>query len=121
MEIKIDKGLVQRISRLMMRMVPFLPVPEMDDLFSYIRRSQTDFDKQVREAVQALHNTSELVSTLQQRVEERMTKLQTLREEHDKYSELAKMFLVVTHSHSNRAAISEISQTWSVTPAAIAG
>ena len=89
MEIKIDKGLVQRISRLMMRMVPFLPVPEMDALFAYIRRSQTDFDRQVSEAVQALHNTSELVSTLQQRVEERMAKLQAVREDHERYSQLA--------------------------------
>jgi hypothetical protein len=31
------------------------------------------------------------------------------------------LFLVVTHSHSNRAAISEMSQTWPIAPTAIAG
>jgi len=71
-----------------------LPVPggpQVYDMLASIRKSQTDFDKQVAEAVEALHNTSALVAKLQQGVEERMAKLQQLRQEHDRYSELAQI------------------------------
>ncbi len=61
------------------------------DLLSDIKSRQRDFDTQVTEAVQSLRNTSTLISELQNGVEERMTKLQELRQEHDRYSQLAQI------------------------------
>jgi len=55
------------------------------------RNSQTDFDQQVTEAVNALQNTSALVTTLQQGVKDRMAKLEELKKEHEKYSQLAQI------------------------------
>ncbi len=56
-----------------------------------IQTSQTAFDQQVTEAVAALQNTSALVATLQQGVTERMARLEELKKEHDKYSQLAQI------------------------------
>src|ERR1019366_5627181 len=88
---KIDNRTRDNLWKLFLRTVPFVPAPEIYDLLHNIRRSQTDFDQQVTEAVEGLHKTSELVATLQKGVEERMAKLQEVRQEHDKYSELAQI------------------------------
>lgn len=77
--------------RVFLRTIPLIPGPELFDLVVGIKRSQTDFDKQVAEAVEALGNTSTLITTLQRSVEERMAKLQHLRNEHERYSELAQI------------------------------
>jgi hypothetical protein len=77
--------------RTFLRFIPILPAPELYDLLLSVKRSQTDFDKQVNEAVDSLRNTSALVDTLQKGVEERMAKLQRLREECETYSELSQI------------------------------
>jgi hypothetical protein len=61
------------------------------DLLSDLKSRQRDFDTQVTDAVQSLRNTSTLISELQKGVEERMTELQQLRQEHDRYSQLAQI------------------------------
>lgn len=91
MPIKLDKTTKERLWRLLLRPIPFLPGPEIYDLWRAISKSQSAFDKQVAEAVEALHNTSSLVATLQQGVEEKMSKLKQLQQEHEKYSELAQI------------------------------
>jgi hypothetical protein len=88
---KIDRTTLDRLWRIMLRSVPLVPGPEIYDLLLTIRKSQTDFDQQVTEAVEALRNTSQLVVTLQQGIEERMAKLRQLRQEHERYSELAQI------------------------------
>ena len=88
---KMDQTTKDRLWRYVLGSVPFLRGAEMYDLVRDLRKSQTDFDQQVTEAVGSLQNTSALVSRLQQGVEERMAKLRQLRQEHDKYSQLAQI------------------------------
>jgi len=91
MPMKIDQTTKNRLWRFLLGSAPFMRGVELYDLLSDVRKSQADFDQQVTEAVGALQNTSALVSRLQQGVEERMSKLQQLREEHEKYSQLAQI------------------------------
>jgi hypothetical protein len=91
MRIQFDRATRDRLWRVFLRSIPVVPGPELFDLVIGIKRSQTDFDRQVAQAVEALGNTSALIATLQQSVEERMAKLQHLREEHERYSELAQI------------------------------
>jgi hypothetical protein len=88
---KLDKKTKDRLWRVVLRIVPGLPGPEIYDLLLHIRKSQTDFDQQVTEAVESLQKTSTLITTLENGVKERMQKLQHLRKEHDRYSELAQI------------------------------
>ena len=89
---KFDRGTKDRLVKAFLRSIPLLPAgPELYDLMISFRKSQNEFDQQVTEAVAALQNTSELVTRLQQGVDERMAKLGQLREEHKKYSELAEI------------------------------
>jgi hypothetical protein len=55
------------------------------------KKSQSDFDRQVVAAIEGLCSTSVLVTELQQGVEERMAKLQQLKAEHEKYSQLTQI------------------------------
>jgi hypothetical protein len=93
MKMKIDQRTKDSLWKTMLRSIPLLPGPEIYDVLSSIKKSQSDVDQQVVEAIESLRNTSALVSTLQQSVEERMTQLQKLREEHKRYSELAQIEL----------------------------
>jgi hypothetical protein len=89
---KLDRATRESLLKAFLRSIPFFPAgPELYDLVVSFRRSQDDFEKQVSEAVAALQKTSQLVSTLQQGVEGRMTELNRLRQEHQKYSELAQI------------------------------
>jgi hypothetical protein len=89
---KIDSVTKDRMLRAFLRSIPLFPAgPELYDLMISFRKSQNEFDQQVTEAVAALQNTSELVTRLQQGVDERMARLGQLRQEHQRYSELAEI------------------------------
>jgi hypothetical protein len=89
--LQFDKATIDRLWRVMLRALPIPAGPELYDLLKGIKRSQTDFDKQVAQAVESLGSTSTLIATLQQSVEDQMAKLTHLREEHERYSELAQI------------------------------
>jgi hypothetical protein len=93
MTAKIDPRTRNSIWRLLLRSIPLVPGPELFDVLQSIRKSQSDFEGQVEEAVESLRNTSTLITTLQKNVEERMTQLEKLSEEHKRYSELAQIEL----------------------------
>jgi hypothetical protein len=65
--------------------------PLMVNLLLDIRRSQSDFDQQVTESVEALQKTSALVKSLEEGLRAQMEKLRHVKEEHDKYSGLAQI------------------------------
>lgn len=91
MKVKFNKETRDKIWALGLRLLPIVPGPELYDLVTHVTKSQSDFDKQVAQAVESLRNTSSLVSTLQQGVEEKMAKLQRLQQEHEKYTALAQI------------------------------
>jgi hypothetical protein len=92
MKMKLDQKTRESLWRLFLRSIPlFSAGPELYDVVRNVRNSQTAFDQQVTEAVNALQNTSALVTTLQQGVKDRMAKLEELQKEHEKYSQLAQI------------------------------
>lgn len=69
--------------------MPFIPVPELYDLFLDLRRSEGDVDQQVTEAIDSLRKTTNLVDRLEGGLKERSEKLARLREDYNKLSSLA--------------------------------
>ena len=82
-----------RMFRLFLRSIPipFLPLPELLDVVNALKRSRTDLDQQVTDAIESLHHSSELVSRLEDGLKERSIRLDKLREEHERYSRLAEI------------------------------
>jgi hypothetical protein len=91
-KLKFDKNVRDRFWRAFLRSIPLFPAgPEVYDLLKAVRQSQNDFDQQVTEAAEGLQKTSELITALEQGVKERMSKLEKVRQDYDKYSELAQI------------------------------
>jgi len=88
---KIDRALQDKMWRLLLRWVPIIPAPEIYDLLRDVKRSQSDVDTQVTEAIESIQKTSILVTRLEESLKERAAKLEHLQKEHERYSQLADM------------------------------
>lgn len=86
-----NRDLFEKLTRLLLRSVPLFPAPEIYDLLKSVKQSQTDVDAQVEQALESIKRTSALVNTLEDNLRERSAKLEQLREEHQRYSQLAQM------------------------------
>jgi hypothetical protein len=85
-----DRRAVQEsLLRLFLRSLPFMPVPELLDVANALRKSETDLDKQVQQAVNALQQSSSLVADLETKLGERAKKLEELQAEYRRVSALA--------------------------------
>lgn len=83
----------RRLWRLLLRSlpIPLIPGPELYDLLQDLRKSRSDLDQQVSEAIESLGRSSQLVSQLEEGLRERSHKLTELRKEYERYSELAEI------------------------------
>jgi hypothetical protein len=63
----------------------------LPDISVVIRSSQTDIDAQVTEAIESIQKTSNLVSELERNLKERTSQLERIRQDHEKYSQLAQI------------------------------
>lgn len=77
--------------QVMLRMVPFVPVNEFRELYKALTAQNDEIDKQVEEAIASMRRSSETVARLEADLKVRMTKLQELRDEHQKMSKLAEI------------------------------
>ncbi len=77
------------LSRIVLRMLPLFPGPELYDLVRDLGRSRTDLDQKINRAQASLAETSELIGELEAGLHNRVEKLKQLKEEYDKYSQLA--------------------------------
>jgi chromosome segregation ATPase len=77
--------------QLVLRMVPIVPANEFWGLIEALRKSNSDIDKQVDEAVASLKKSSETVRLLERDLTERTERLQKLRTEHANLTELTKI------------------------------
>jgi hypothetical protein len=77
--------------QLFLRMVPIVPANEFWKLIEALRRSNSDIDKQVDEAIASLQKSSEIVSLLETNLKERTSRLKKLRAEHNNLTELTKI------------------------------
>ena len=84
-------NLLDHLSRIILRMLPIVPGPELYDLFKDLGRSRTDLSQKITRAQQALADTSELIRELETGMNERVDTLNRLKEEYDKYSKLAEV------------------------------
>ena len=85
------QGMLTHLSRIMLRMVPFLPGPELYDFVKDMGKSRTDLDDKITYAQKALVETSEIIAELESGLKDRVAKVQRLKEEFAKYSELAEI------------------------------
>jgi hypothetical protein len=88
--VKIDAHrLLDGLSRIVLRMLPLVPGPELYDLVKDLSKTRTDLDQKIGRAQASLIEASELIAELEKGLSERVTKLQRLKQEYDKYSQLA--------------------------------
>lgn len=84
-------NLFKHLSRIILRMLPIIPAPEIYDLIKDLSKSRTDLDKKIARAQRALSETSELIAELESGLNSRIAKVERLKKEYDKYSKLAEV------------------------------
>ncbi len=81
----------ERMTRVLLRMLPLVPGPEILDLIVDLSKSRTSLDEKVTKAYESLHETSTLIAELEQGLKDRVKKVEKLKEEYDRYSALAEV------------------------------
>jgi len=87
----IRKSTKRILMRALWRSLPILPGPDIYDLFVDLRRSRKSVDEKIQQALESLQDASRLVDELEDSLAERTRKLNTLRQEVDRYSKLAEI------------------------------
>lgn len=88
----IDMQAVSRqFTRVALRMLPFLPGPELVDLVKELSYNRSSLDQKVQKAYSSLQETSRLVSELEDSLQESADKINKLRSEYEHYSKLAEV------------------------------
>jgi septal ring factor EnvC (AmiA/AmiB activator) len=85
------KKMFDLLSRVLLRMLPILPGPEIYDLLKDLSKSRTSLDQKISRAQASLTETSELIGELEAGLKDRVTTLNRLKEEYERYSNLAKV------------------------------
>ena len=85
------RRILERLFRIFLRTVPVLPGPELYDLILDLGKSRSDLDEKISRAQNSLAETSNLIEELELGLEERITKLNRLKKEYEKYSQLAEV------------------------------
>ncbi len=85
------KIITERTPRILLRMLPLVPGPEIYDLIKDLSKSRTSLDEKVTKAYESLHETSSLISELEGGLKERVSKVEKLKKEYDRYSALAEV------------------------------
>lgn len=85
------KIFAEGISRILLRMLPLAPGPEIYDLIFDLSKLRTSPDEKVKKAYESLHETSTLISDLEDGLKERLEKVEKLKGEYDRYSALAEV------------------------------
>jgi len=75
----------------MLRSLPFMPGPELYDLFRAVGESQKSIDHQIDEAMEALKRSSSLITDLEEQLKSRTAKLEALQKEHERLSKLSEI------------------------------
>ncbi len=65
--------LSKHLSRVLLRMVPIVPGPELYDLLNDLTKSRTSIDQKITKAYDSLQETSTLISELEEGLKERVS------------------------------------------------
>lgn len=85
------RDLARNLGQVMLRMLPLIPGPEIAALITDLSRSRTRLDDKIRRAADGLHETSQLISELEADLQGRLAKLDELKSEYSRYSQLAEI------------------------------
>ncbi|WP_346913006.1 hypothetical protein [uncultured Roseibium sp.] len=85
------KQVSDSLLRVFLRLLPIVPGSEIYDLIRRAARSSEDTEKQIKEAMDALYNSSELIGRLESTLKDREVKLTALKEEYERVSQLASL------------------------------
>lgn len=88
---KWDKSVGDAALRVVLRILPFVPAPEVYDLIRSVERSEEHFDRKIKDAFDGLAKSSELIGDLEVALKEREAKLQSLQAEYERVSGLSKL------------------------------
>jgi len=83
--------ILRHIRRILLRMMPFIPAPEIYDLINDLNKSRTSLDEKIDRAYESLQETSSLISELEKGLKDRVNKVERLKAEYEKYSKLAEI------------------------------
>ena len=75
----------------LLRSIPILPDPEIYDLVIDLKRSRASIDEKIEKATKSLQDASLLIDDLEQSLSGRAEKLKVLREEIERYSQIAEV------------------------------
>ncbi|MDP2303660.1 MAG: hypothetical protein Q8N03_14675 [Ignavibacteria bacterium] len=89
--IKITKSTLEKTVRLFLRSIPFLPLPELYDVFEDLNKSKKSINHKIDEAYEALKNSSLLIEELHGELKNRTEKLNELKSKYEEYSKLAEI------------------------------
>lgn len=87
----IPSSTTKYIMRALLRMFPLLPGPELYDIIKDLTQSRDSSSEKIEKAYNSLRETSKLISELEESLNERTKKLDILRKEYKRYSELAEL------------------------------
>jgi hypothetical protein len=82
---RLKEALIQTL----LRMIPLVPANELKAVVEAIRRTETDIDKDVEGAIEAIRKSSDLVVSLERKLTERTALLEKLKTEHSRLTELS--------------------------------
>ncbi len=82
----VPKALMNQLFRVMLRMLPLLPGPELFDLIVEVQHSRSALDEKVQRATESLRESAKLVSELEQAIQDRLEKVERLRSEYERFS-----------------------------------
>jgi hypothetical protein len=85
------RKLTENLSRIILRMVPILPGPEIYDLLKDLGKSRVGLDQKITRAQASLTEASDLIREMETDMNARAEKLTQLREEYEKYSKLSEI------------------------------
>ena len=84
-------GVMKKVSRLLLRSIPFIPVPELFDILSEINKSNDSMNMKIENAYNSLRETTDLINDLENDLTNRTENITKLKTEYEKYANLAKI------------------------------
>lgn len=87
----ITKNLIDKINRTILRSIPFLPGPQLFDLFIELKEGKKSINSKIEEAYKSLNETSGLITELENDLKFRTEKVKELKETYEEYSKLAEI------------------------------
>lgn len=84
-------AILKKSKRIFMRMIPFVPIPELMELFENLDRSNSEIDGKISNAYNSLKETSDLINELEIELSSRTENILKLKEEYEKYKGLSEI------------------------------